>query len=102
MLVALRDVEAGVAHVGALLGGDDVERLLGQVAAQVDRHPAAVGVARDLDAARGDVVDVARAPVLEVRQAYVRGGAGEKPQGGPRAGPGPPSPRRGGLPGPRP
>ena len=39
VLVALGEVQAGVAHVRALLGGDDVERLLGQAAAEVDRHP---------------------------------------------------------------
>ena len=62
VLVALGEVQAGVAHVRALLGGDDVQRLLGQVAAEVDRHPADVGVARDLDALGGDVVDLAARP----------------------------------------
>src|SRR5262249_44749137 len=55
-----------------------VERLLGQVAAQVDRHPAAVRIASDLDATRGDVEDLAGSPVLEVRQPDVRRGPAEE------------------------
>ena len=66
MLVALGEVEPRVLHVRARLGGDDVERLLGQVAAEVDRHPLDAGVAADLDAPRGEVVDLAAAPVLVV------------------------------------
>ncbi len=66
VLVALGEVEPRVAHVRALLGGDDVERLLGQPAAEVHRDPADERVAADLDALGGDVVDLARAPVLEV------------------------------------
>ena len=45
VLLALGEVEAGVAHVRALLGGDDVERLLGQVAAEVDGTQLHAGVA---------------------------------------------------------
>ena len=72
MLVALREIEAGVAHVGAPLRGHDVERLLRQAPAQVDRNPRAVGVAADLHPLRGNVVDLSSAPVLEVRQLDVR------------------------------
>jgi hypothetical protein len=72
VLGALGEVEPGVAHVRAALGGHDVERLLGEPAAEVDRHPRAVGVARDLDPLGGDVVDLAGAPVLEVREAHAR------------------------------
>ena len=56
VLLALGEVEARVAHVRALLGGHDVQRLLGEPPAEVHRHPAHVGVARDLDALGRDVV----------------------------------------------
>ena len=72
VLVALGEVEARVAHVRALLGGDDVERLLGQAAAEVDRHPLHARVAADLDAPRREVVDLAAAPVLVVGEVHLR------------------------------
>ena len=74
VLVALREVHAGVAHVRALPGGDDVEPLLGQPPAEVDRHPLHARVAADLDAAGGQVVDLAAAPVLVVREVDLRAG----------------------------
>ncbi len=66
VLVALGEVHAGVAHVRALLGGDDVERLLGQLAAEVDRHPLHVRIALDLDPSHRQIVNLTRSPVLVV------------------------------------
>ena len=62
----------GVAHVRALLGGDDVERLLGQAPAEVDRHPLDARVAPDLDPAHRQVVHLAGAPVLVVGEVHLR------------------------------
>ena len=75
VLVALGEVEAGVAHVRAGLRGHDVERLLGEPSAKVNRHPAHERVAGDLHALGRDVVDLARPPVLEVRELDARAGA---------------------------
>ncbi len=71
VLVALGEVEPGVAHVRALLGGHDVQHLLHETAAQVHGHPAHVRVARDLHALGGYVVDLVRAPVVEVGELHV-------------------------------
>ena len=76
MFVALGEVEAGVLHVGAGLGGDDVERLLGQPAAEVDRNPFHARVAADLHPPRGQVVDLPATPVLVVREVDLRARVG--------------------------
>ena len=69
---ALGEVEPGVLHVRARLGGDDVERLLRHVTAEVDRHPLDARVAADLDAPSREVVDLAAAPVLVVGEIDLR------------------------------
>ena len=76
VLVALGEVHAAVAHVRAGLRGDDVEPLLGHVAAQVHGHPLDARVAADLHPLDGHVVDVARAPVLVVGEVDLGAGVG--------------------------
>ena len=64
-----------MAHVRALLGGHDVQRLLGEPPAEVHGYPAHEGVARDLHALDRDVVHLAGAPVLEVGELGASAGA---------------------------
>ena len=64
VLVGLGEVDAAVAHVGARLGGGQLDVLAREPAAEVDRDPRAVAVAADAHDVSRDVVDVPGTPVL--------------------------------------
>ena len=72
VLVLLGEEQAAEGHVAAGLGDRELEVLAHQVAAEQRRQPVAVGVAPDADEAGGDVEHLARAPVLQLRQAAAR------------------------------
>ena len=72
VLVLLGEEQAAEGHVAAGLGDGQLEVLAHEVPAEQRRQPVAVGVAADTDEARRDVVDLAGAPILDLRQAAAR------------------------------